>query len=573
VRIRVVSFLIRDARQRCSRISGIRRWSHWSQPGVDVIGVHADVEASTADKAASTSAIEHEEKPTRKRKRTAQVDTPEPTVPESEQKAQGEAAEAPPPTKKKRKSKAEKEAEKIMYPLAARTVGHSLYIGAHVSSAGGVHNTVTNAVHVGANAFACFLKSQRKWQNPELSNEHQTLFSAHCKDHKYDGGAHVVPHGSYLVNLAHTDAARTKQAYDSFIDDLDRCRRLGIKLYNFHPGNSGGAESREEAIQHLAKQLNKAHADASSGDVVTLLETMASEGNTIGGTFEDLADTIKLVDAKERVGVCLDTCHVFAAGYDLRTPQAFKKTMDAFDTIVGFKYLRALHVNDSKAPLDSHRDLHANIGTGFLGLRSFHNLMNEPRLAGLPMVLETPIDVPAPGQEADAAQAAAGADQEDQSDAEEEEAEAEAEAQSQGARKGKKTTAPKKTIEDKGIWAREIKMLESLVGMDVESEEFRKMERELREQGRAERERIQGQIDRKAAKDKEKAEKEARKAAKGQKKKGPEKGQSKLAFGSGKRNGDAVTNGKAKTKGEQKSTVQSSSDESLSDLSELSDST
>ncbi|KAK3059385.1 hypothetical protein LTS18_010995 [Coniosporium uncinatum] len=190
--------------------------------------------------------------------------------------------------------------------------------------------------------------------------------------------------------------------------------------------------------------------------------------------------------------------------------------------------------------------------------------MNEPRLAGLPMVLETPIDVPAPGQEADAAQAAAGAEQENQSDAEEEEAEA----QSQGAKKGKKTTAPKKTIEDKGIWAREIKMLESLVGMDVESEGFRKMERELQEQGRAERERIQDQIDRKAAKDQEKAEKEAKKASKGQKKKGPEKGQSKLAFGREKRNGDAVTNGKAKTKGKQKETAQASSDESRSELSE-----
>lgn len=257
------------------------------------------------------------------------------------------------------------------------------------------------------------------------------------------------------MNLAHTDATRTTQAYDSFVEDLSRCQKLGIKLYNFHPGNSASS-THEEAIAHIAGNLNRAHADPSTGTVITLLETMASLGNTIGGTFEDLASIISLVNDKSRVGVCLDTCHVFAAGYDLRTPETFSTTISAFDKVIGLKYLKALHINDSKAPLGSHRDLHANIGTGFLGLRAFHNIVNEPRLWGLPMVLETPIDVVA---------------------------------------------ADGKKDEDKGIWAREIKLLESLVGMDIDSKEFVELEESLQKQGIKEREKVQDQVERKKAKD------------------------------------------------------------------------
>ena len=257
------------------------------------------------------------------------------------------------------------------------------------------------------------------------------------------------------MNLAHTDATRTTQAYDSFVEDLSRCQKLGIKLYNFHPGNSASS-TREEAIAHIAGNLNRAHADPSTGTVITLLETMASLGNTIGGTFEDLASIISLVNDKSRVGVCFDTCHVFAAGYDLRTPETFSTTISAFDKVIGLRYLKALHINDSKAPLGSHRDLHANIGTGFLGLRAFHNIVNESRLWGLPMVLETPIDV---------------------------------------------VTADGKKDEDKGIWAREIKLLESLVGMDIDSKEFVELEENLQKQGITERQKVQDQVGRKKAKD------------------------------------------------------------------------
>ncbi|KAB2572118.1 putative dna-(apurinic or apyrimidinic site) lyase 1 protein [Lasiodiplodia theobromae] len=372
---------------------------------------------------------------------------------------------------RKRKTKEEKDAE--MAPLAARTVTSKLFVGAHVSAAGGVQNAVTNSVHIGGNAFALFLKSQRKWANPAITSEAITMFKQQCDHHKYESNKHVVPHGSYLVNLAHTDEARAKQAYDSFADDLSRCNKLGIQLYNFHPGNAASS-TRDEALKQLASQLNRAHKDSSTGTVLTLLETMAVfDGNTIGGTFEELAAVIALIDDKSRVGVCLDTCHVFAAGYDLRTPDAYNETIDKFDKVIGLPYLKAFHINDSKAPLGSGRDLHANIGTGFLGLRAFHNIMNDPRMQGLPMVLETPIDSPDPKD-------------------------------------------PKKTVDDKGIWAREIKLLESLVGMDVESEEFKKLDSELQERGKSERERVQDQVDRREEKKKAKEDKGA-----GKKRKGP----------------------------------------------------
>ncbi|KAK3674471.1 DNA-(apurinic or apyrimidinic site) lyase [Recurvomyces mirabilis] len=358
--------------------------------------------------------------------------------------------------KTKRKSKAEKERELVEMPLAARTIGHKLLIGAHVSASGGVQQAVLNSVHIGANAFALFLKSQRKWENPPLLEDQCKTWHSHCNEHKYDHTNHIVPHGSYLVNLAHTDKTRTDQAYTAFVDDLKRCERLGITLYNFHPGNDQN-NNRPAAIAHLASNLNHAHAETKA--VVTLLETMAHGGNTIGSTFEDLRDIIQLVDDKTRVGVCIDTCHIFAAGYDLRTPEAFKQCMDEFEKVVGFKYLRAMHLNDSKAPFASFKDLHANIGTGFLGLRAFHNVANEARFAGLPLVLETPIDV----RDAD----------------------------------GKLVKDERgKDKEDKGIWAREIKLLENLVGMNVESAEFLRLEEELARQGKPERERLLEQMGR-----------------------------------------------------------------------------
>ncbi|KAF3010591.1 hypothetical protein E8E13_002098 [Curvularia kusanoi] len=348
-----------------------------------------------------------------------------------------------------------KNSKEPVQPLEERSADTKLRIGAHVSVAGGVHNAIPNLLHIGANAFAMFMKNQRKWDNPPMDPEHATLFINGCKDHNIEVGDCCLPHSSYLVNLAHPDAERKKQAYDCFQNDLVRCNKLGIRLYNFHPGNAN-ATTREEGIKLIAENLNRAHADPETGSVITVLETMASLGNTIGGTFEDIAAIISHVEKKERVGVCLDTCHVFAAGYDLRTPETYAEVMKQFDDIIGLEYLMALHVNDSKAPLASYRDLHARIGTGYLGLRAFHNLVNDERLHGMPMVLETPVD---------------------------------------------SVDANGKKFEDKSIWAREIKMLERLVGMDVESDEFKKLEQTLREQGEGERERIGGQVERKKVKD------------------------------------------------------------------------
>ncbi|PNS16091.1 DNA-(apurinic or apyrimidinic site) lyase 1 [Sphaceloma murrayae] len=387
----------------------------------------------------------------------------------------------PPPSKPKkpRKTKAELAAAKeaAMIPLAARSASLH-HIGAHVSAAGGVHNAVAASHHIGGNAFALFLKSQRKWTNPPLGPDVAAQFASACKEHSYSAGEHVVPHGSYLVNLAHTDPERTRQAYDAFLDDLKRCEMLGIGLYNFHPGNVQGT-SREEAIGHLARNLNRAHRETKG--VVTLLENMAATGgNVIGCRFEELGAVIKLVEEKERVGVCLDTCHAFAAGYDLRTKEGVTGVLDELDRTVGIKYLRALHMNDSKAPIGSGRDLHANIGTGFIGLKGFHAIMNEERLRGLPMVLETPLE--SYDEEGNRVKDDKGLESEGQ----------------------------------KAIWAGEIKLLESLVDMDAETDDFRELESRLAKRGQKERARIQDQVDRrdeKASKPKRAKKSGKRKAA------------------------------------------------------------
>ncbi|KAJ4296004.1 DNA-(apurinic or apyrimidinic site) lyase [Collariella sp. IMI 366227] len=406
---------------------------------------------------------------------TENTENVDPAEVKQEEEAEDQGIKKPAAKKRKTTKKNEEEA----MPLAARTAVTSLkramYIGAHVSSAGGVQNTIQNASHIGANAFALFLKSQRKWVSPPLADEAKTQFHAMLKQQGYDASKHILPHGSYLVNLAQADAAKASQAYGNFVDDLQRCEALGIVLYNFHPGSTGGA-SKEEACARIAAQLNKAHKATSS--VVTLLENMCGSGNIIGSRFEELRDIIALVDDKSRVGVCIDTCHGFAAGYDLRTPEAFEKTMAEFDLVVGLKYLRALHINDSKAPFGSHRDLHANIGTGFLGLRAFHNIMNHAPLQGLPMVLETPIEEKGPDG---------------------------------------------KMVENKQVWADEIKLLESLIGMDAQSDEFKQKEKELFAKGASERKRVQEQVDKKAEKD----------AKKGTKK--VEKGQIRLSFGGRKK--------------------------------------
>ncbi|KAL9113612.1 MAG: hypothetical protein Q9227_002350 [Pyrenula ochraceoflavens] len=368
-----------------------------------------------------------------------------------------------PKKKKKRKTKEEKEAEAM--PLAIRTPSIRMLVGAHVSIAKGVENALSNAHHIGGNAFALFLKSQRKWDNPPLADTNRDAFISRSKELSYDVSQHTLPHGSYLVNLAQADPEKANQAYTAFLDDLHRCEALGIRLYNFHPGAACGTPL-PSAITRLATQLNRALSATST--VIPVLENAAGSGTVIGSSFADLRDIIDQIspEHRSRIGVCIDTCHAFAAGYDLRSPETYAQVWNDFDRTVGFKYLKALHMNDSKAPLASKRDLHQNIGLGFLGLRAFHNVMNDPRFEGLPLILETPCEKPDP------------------SDA-----------------KGKKT------LEDKGVWAREIKLLESLMGMDVEGDEFKELEKELSEKGKGERGRVQKQVEEAEKKRKRKEEK------------------------------------------------------------------
>ncbi|KAL9033303.1 MAG: hypothetical protein Q9180_006015, partial [Flavoplaca navasiana] len=262
------------------------------------------------------------------------------------------------------------------------------------------------------------------------------------------------------------------------------------------PGTTNNAP-RPAAIARIASALNRAH--ASTTTVTPLLETMAGSGNVIGSTFDDLASIISLVNDKSRIGVCLDTCHLFAAGYDLRTPTAFRAVMQDLDDTVGLKYVKALHLNDSKAPFGSRRDLHANIGTGFLGLSAFWNVMNERRFEGLPMVLETPIDRKVHGgKDDDKVKKDVVSDKEQE---EEEKANGRGSSKANSRKKGSTKPPKEKTVEDKSIWVREIKLLENLIDMDVESVEFQRVEKELADQGLEEREKHREAFERKLEKE------------------------------------------------------------------------
>ncbi|KAL4929362.1 DNA-(apurinic or apyrimidinic site) lyase APN1 [Aspergillus undulatus] len=384
-------------------------------------------------------------------------------------------------TTKKRKTKREKEAEAM--PLRARTQGLRMYVGAHVSAAGGVFNAVTNSKHIGGNAFALFLKSQRKWDNPPLQDEHRDNFRQLCKEHDYDAAKFVLPHGSYLVNLAQEDKAKAKQAYDAFLDDLRRCEALGIQLYNFHPG-SANKTPFPSALARLAKALTNALSATST--VIPVLETMCGHGSTIGGSLSEFRDLLALIPKEHhsRIGICIDTCHSFAAGYDLVSPTGFKAFLQEFEDLIGIQHLRALHLNDSKAPGGSRRDLHANIGTGFLGLRAFHNVMNEPRFEGIPMILETPIDRdPAAAANGTKEEAVGEEEIEEESGASDDEVKPKKKKQKQ-AKKPKAKTQP---VPDFSVWAREIELLESLIGMDPESQQFKDLEGKLSAEGKATR--------------------------------------------------------------------------------------
>ncbi|CAG8579470.1 9218_t:CDS:10 [Cetraspora pellucida] len=261
-------------------------------------------------------------------------------------------------------------------------------VGAHVSVSGGIHNAIKYSLIIGANAFAIFLRNQRRWDAQPLNPEHVSMFREGCEENMYPSGS-VLPHGSYLINLGNPDQEKREKSYKAFLEDLKRCEILGLTLYNFHPGSTVGQCTPEESIQHIADCINRAHKETKS--VICVVENMAGAGNSVGSKFEELGEIISLVKNKKRVGVCIDTCHTFAAGYDLRTKERYEETMSEFSRHVGFQYLRGMHLNDSLKELGSRVDRHANIGKGYLGLEPFRLIMNDSRMDEIPLILETPV--------------------------------------------------------------------------------------------------------------------------------------------------------------------------------------
>ncbi len=275
------------------------------------------------------------------------------------------------------------------------------FVGAHVSAAGGVQNAPLRAQEIGAKAFALFTKNQKQWRAKALDPETIEAFKANLAA----SGIlpkHVLPHDSYLINLGHPETEKLEKSREAFVDELQRCEQLGLEMLNFHPGShlvkvpkkAPDHEDRiHEAEYHcldvIAESMNLAIRATEGSGVKLVIENTAGQGTNLGYRFEHLAYLIERIEDKSRVGVCLDTCHTFTAGYDLRTPEAYAETMEVFENIVGFSYLNGMHINDAKPPLGSRVDRHHSLGKGELGWEAFRLIMNDPRMDDIPLILET----------------------------------------------------------------------------------------------------------------------------------------------------------------------------------------
>lgn len=267
------------------------------------------------------------------------------------------------------------------------SVGSRKMLGAHVSVAGGLERSFYNALSIGCRSFAFFVRNQRSWNSPPMKEETVQAFRQTAEKLKFPMDQ-IVVHGSYLINIGSCNGEILERARASMLDECKRCERLGIIYYNIHPGSTAGKCTREECIKTIAASLN--YIINHTEYLTILIETMAGQGHTVGGKFEDLKQIIDLVENKNRVGVCLDTCHIFAAGYDIRSEEIYAETFKKFESTIGLQYLRAFHINDSIGDLGSKLDRHANIGKGKLKLVAFRNLIADPRFDNLPMILETP---------------------------------------------------------------------------------------------------------------------------------------------------------------------------------------
>ena len=261
------------------------------------------------------------------------------------------------------------------------------FIGAHVSASGGVENAPVNAHEIGAESFAFFTKNQRQWFASPYKEENIINFKHRCKEFGFSAN-HILPHSSYLINLGNPTEDGIKKSREAFFDEMQRCEQLVINRINFHPGSHLNEISEDKCLNLIAESINMA-LDRTT-DVCAVLENTAGQGTNLGYKFEHLAHIIDRVDDKSRVGVCLDTAHTLAAGYEIRTRESYDETFKKFDEIVGFKYLKGMHINDSKKELASRVDRHDSLGKGIMNMDLFSFIMNDPRLDNLPLILETP---------------------------------------------------------------------------------------------------------------------------------------------------------------------------------------
>ena len=260
-------------------------------------------------------------------------------------------------------------------------------IGAHVSVSGGVEMAPVNALGIGADAFALFTKNQRQWVAKPLSVESITLFKENCEKEGFDI-RYILPHDSYMINLGHPDREGMEKSRAAFLDEMRRCELLGLKMLNFHPGSHLNKISIEKCLDRIAESVNMT-LDKTTG-VTAVIENTAGQGSNVGNEFWHLRYIIDKVEDKSRVGVCLDTCHTYTAGYDI--VNEYDRVFTEFDEVVGRNYLCAIHLNDSKKPLGSRVDRHDSIGKGLIGIDFFRRFMQDSRFDDMPVILETPDD-------------------------------------------------------------------------------------------------------------------------------------------------------------------------------------
>lgn len=259
-------------------------------------------------------------------------------------------------------------------------------IGSHMSVSGGFFNAIADGMEVGCTTIQIFTKSNRQWKAKPITNKDAQLFIDAQKKSTIKA---VVSHASYLINLGSITPDVQRKSFDALIDEVKRCHQLEIPYLVLHPGTAE-VGARDETLQQTGKYIDQVIQETSNCFVTILIETMAGQGKSIGSSFEDLAKILEQITDKNRVGVCFDTCHVFAAGYDMTTEKNYKQTMEDFDNIIGLQHLKAFHMNDSKKPFNSRVDRHENIGEGLIGLKAFELILNDPRFTTVPKILETP---------------------------------------------------------------------------------------------------------------------------------------------------------------------------------------